>query len=115
MPDFSDVLELQQRQRAQAGGGQNPRLAAIQQQAAERLNQLLAGDEWATFATLVQGLVDDARGALAQQHELIETAPLAGDALAAAVTVARQLRATIEAYQRVLELPDRVRVQTGAA
>lgn len=127
-PDYTEVLDWQQRQ-AEAGPDRLGRIVAdsartreIQRQAAERMARLLQGDEWQTFWTLVEGLIDDAEAALALQREIIEGGPnqahpegLVGDALVIAVGAVRAARVQIEAYRRVLALPREVIAAVPAA
>lgn len=115
MPDWADFVEWQARVNkvgTQPPAARHAQVAAI---VGERLERLLAGDEWQTFRAHLQVLIDQDDQALAALREQMDQGLLVGDDLARANLRSQRLLGRLEARREDLALPATILEQQRVA
>ena len=103
MVDFEDFAAWQARQNESRVP--DPRHAKVAAIVGERLEELLAGDEWQTFQMHLRALIDADEAALALFREQMDQGLLVGDDLARANLRIQRLLGRLAARREDLALP----------
>ena len=115
MPDYSEVIALQQREAARRGP--SPAELALHRQRQQtivmKMEQLLAADEWTTYTAHVAALRERDEAQLVALRERIEQGEFVGEALGQATLRLHGLRSRLDAYRDALAIPAAVVAQAA--
>ena len=114
MPDWEEFVEYQARQ-AKTTAAPDPRHAHVAAIVGERLERLLAGDEWETFRVHLQAMIDTDEAAVAMFREQTDQGLLVGDDLARANLRMQRLLGRLDARREDLALPATILKQVDKA
>ena len=110
MPDYSEVIALQQREAARRAP--SPAELALHRQRQQtivmKMEQLLAADEWTTYTAHVAALRERDEGLAEVIRARVEAGELVGDELARASLRLQRLLGRLDAYRDALAIPGAV-------
>lgn len=110
MPDYSEVIELQERRaKEKPHGGIMPEMMAahqrMQRTVALRMEELVTVDPWETYQAHLERLLAEDRSVLQAKETTIIEGEVVGDELMKQLLVIQRIRGRIQARQEDLELP----------
>ena len=110
MPDYSEVIDLQERRaKEKPRGGITPEMVAahqrMQRTVAIRMEELVTADPWETYAAHLMRLIAEDQVLLQTKESAITDGQVVGDELMKSLLVIQRIKGRIEGRQQDLELP----------